>query len=99
MATVTDSANIESMKKLSPCRNSSTADNIDELVEDQLRHFGINPDSEYGSTLSRIVERMYSSQSDIEKLWEITLESIQSLDQSDKISRFNSKKFLSFQLV
>ncbi len=99
MATVTDSANIESMKKLSPCRNSSTADNIDELVEDQLRHFGINPDSEYGSTLSRIVERMYSSQSDIEKLWEITLESIQSLDQSDKISRFNSKKFLSFQLA
>lgn len=99
MATVTESANLDQMKKLSPRRNSSKAETLDELVLDQLEHFGVDPNSEYGSTLSKVVQRMYESQHDIERLWQVTLESMNELDQSDKISRFNSKKFLSFQLA
>lgn len=99
MATVSDSANIEQMKKLSPRRNSSTADSVEELVLDQLQHFGVDPNSEYGQTLSKVVKRMYESQNDIEQLWKVTLESMNDLNQADKISRFNSKKFLSFQLA
>lgn len=87
------------MKKLSPRRNSTTAKSLDELVEEQLEHFGIAVDDPYGETLRRIVARMYESQDDIEKLWQLTLESMNKLDQADKIRRFNSQKFLSFQLA
>ena len=97
MATVTDS--IDQMKKLSPCRNTTTATTVSELVDQQLEHFGIDPMTEYGETLKRVVGRMYESQSDIEQLWQQTLASMSSLDQSDKIARFNSQKFLSFQLA
>ena len=99
MATVTESSSVEQMKKLSPRRNSSSAENLDELVQEQLGHFGIQPDTSYGSTLSDIVRRMYENQADIERLWEITMSSMSELSQADKISRFNSKKFLSFQLA
>ena len=99
MATVTESSSIEQMKKLSPRRNSSEAETLDDLVHEQLCHFGIQPDSPYGTTLADIVRRMYENQSDIERLWEITLSSMNGLSQADKISRFNSKKFLSFQLA
>lgn len=94
----TDSA-LNQMKQLSPRRNTSTASTPDELTREQLNHFSIDPASEYGQTLSRIVLRMYESQSDIEQLWKLTLDSINSLDQADRIQRFNAKKFLSFQLA
>ena len=89
----------EKMKVLSPKRNSTTAESLDELVSEQLEHFGITANSEYGQTLSRIVSRMYEAQADIEHLWQLTLEAMSQLDQTDKIRRFNSQKFLSFQLA
>ena len=87
------------MKMLSPRRNSSTAGTLDELVTEQLVHFGIDAESEYGQTLSRIVAHMYEAQADIEQLWQLTLEAMSKLDQTDKIRRFNSQKFLAFQLA
>ncbi len=92
-------SDLAKMKKLSPKRNSTEATSVDELVKEQLEHFGIPQESDYGITLARVVERMYNSQSDIENLWKITLDSINSLDQADRIQRFNAKKFLSFQLA
>lgn len=89
----------EQTKTLSPLRNSTTARNVAQLVDEQLSHFGIDPDDEYGRRLKRVVGRMYESQADIEKLWQLTLESMNKLDQTDKIRRFNSQKFLSFQLA
>jgi O-acetylhomoserine/O-acetylserine sulfhydrylase-like pyridoxal-dependent enzyme len=87
------------MQQLSPRRNSSTATTVDELVQEQLEHFGIERDSEYGVTLARTVERMYQSLGDIEELWRLTLDTMNGLDQTDRIQRFNAKKFLSFQLA
>ncbi len=98
MATVTQ-PNLDEMKKLSPKRNSTEATSVEELVDQQLEHFGISEDSEYGQTLARIVQRMYESQGDVAHLWKITLDSLHSLDQPDRIKRFNAKKFLSFQLA
>ncbi len=97
MATVTNP--VDKMKMLSPKRNSSTAESLDELVSEQLEHFGIESDSDYGQALSRIVGRMYESQADMDHLWQLTLEAMTTLDQADKIRRFNSQKFLSFQLA
>ena len=56
-------------------------------------------ESEYGQALGHIVSRMYESQNDIEHLWQLTLQEMSQLDQTDKIRRFNSQKFLSFQLA
>lgn len=91
--------NFDRMKKLSPQRNTTTATSLDELVHQQLNYFSIDPASEYGQTLGRIVRRMYESQDDVEHLWKITLDSIRTLHQTDRIQRFNAKKFLSFQMA
>ncbi len=98
MATVTD-ASIEKMKALSPLRNSTTATTLEELVDEQLEHFGISPTDEYGQTLRQIVSRLYENQRDIDHLWNITIQALTELPTSDRIRRFNAKKFLSFQLA
>jgi cystathionine beta-lyase/cystathionine gamma-synthase len=94
-----DKSTFSQMKKLSPRRNSTDARNLEELVDQQLEHFGIEPSDDYGQTLKRIVARMYECQADIEQLWQLTLGEMNKLDQTDKIRRFNSQKFLSFQLA
>lgn len=91
--------NIDVMKRLSPKRNSSTATSAAELAAEQLEHFNIDASSEYGQTLLHVVQKMYESQSDVSKLWEVTLQSMQELDDGERIQWFNAKKFLSFQLA
>ncbi len=99
MLTTDGKAQFEQMKKLSPQRNSTTATTLDELVEQQLHYFGIDSKSDYGKTLERLVRRMYESQNDVEHLWQLTIDSMRTLHQSDRIQRFNAKRFLSFQLA
>ena len=90
---------ISSIRKLSPRRKTSSAKNIPQLVAEQLDHFGIRPDTEFGVALARITRRLYESQGDLDQLWKITLDTISGLDRSDRITYFNAKKFLSFQLA
>lgn len=90
---------IESMQKLSPRRNSTQATTVDGLVDEQLEHFAIDPASDFGKTLISIAKRLYETQSDLNALWELTLREINGLEHSDRIARFNAKKFLSFQLA
>ena len=87
------------MKRLSPRRRSTAAGDVSGLVSEQLAHFSIDPASEFGQVLSRVALRLYESQTDVDRLWQITMESITQLDRSDRIARFNAKKFLSFQLA
>lgn len=98
MSAIIDSP-IDTMKKLSPRRNSTKANSLEELVAEQLEHFGIDADTEYGATLGDVVRRMYQSQDDVERLWEVTVKSIAGLNYADRVKRFNAKKFLSFQLA
>ncbi len=88
-----------SMKKLSPRRNTSRATNVAELVAEQLEHYSIDPTTEFGTSLGRIVTRMYETQGDLDGLWQATLDTITNLDAPERISRFNAQKFLSFQLA
>ncbi|HEY6564060.1 MAG TPA: PLP-dependent transferase, partial [Pirellulaceae bacterium] len=88
-----------SMRKLSPRRNSSEASTLDELVAEQLHHFQIDPDTEFGRTLARATARLYESQADVEDLWRVSLATMRDLDAADRIVRFNAKKFLSFQIA
>ncbi len=89
----------ESMRRLSPRRKSTAAHTLDQLVVEQLAHFGIDPTTPLGETLARIAARLYECQADLDWLWRLTLDSIAQLDRADRIAYFNAKKFLSFQLA
>lgn len=87
------------MKTLSPKRNSTRFETSEELAVEQLQHFGIEPESEFGQSLLSIVRKMYEAHGDLNRLWEVSLREIHELDYGSRIKRFNAKKFLSFQLA
>jgi cystathionine beta-lyase/cystathionine gamma-synthase len=87
------------LRRLSPKRNSTQAQSVDQLVDEQLRHFGIDSASEFGRHLGEVARHIYESGDELGELWRITAETVQSLDRSDRIAYFNAKKFLSFQLA
>ena len=89
----------DGMKRLSPRRHTTEAESVSELVDEQLRHFGIDPRSSYGVKMGRIARHLYYCQDDLESLWHEAVDSLARLDRSDRIARFNAKKFLSFQLA
>ncbi len=92
-------SNFEAQKILSPRRNTTQATTTEELAAEQLAHFGIDPESDYGRVLRQMTERLYQTHADVTELWRITTETIEQLPQTDRIARFNAKKFLSFQIA
>ncbi len=92
-------ADVETAKVISPRRHSSSAESIEELAEEQLRHFCIDKDSPYGRAMFNTVVRLYESQLSLTELWDITCKTIGTLDPTDRIAYFNAKKFLCFQLA
>jgi len=89
----------DSVKTLSPRRNSSEASTIAELAAEQLTHFNIEVDGELGRALLNAVERVYQCHGDVELMWQETHASMQALDSTEKAALFNAKKFMSFQLA
>ncbi len=90
---------IQQAKVLSPKRNSTTATSVSQLAEEQLAHFGIDPESDYGKSLFDAASHLYQAQIDINNLWQVTNRTLSTLDRKDKIAYFNAKKFLSFQIA
>ncbi len=86
-------------RELSPRRNTTTATDLDTLVEEQLRHFAIDPASDYGRRLGALASHLYSANIATHELWQISLRELASLDQRDRVARFNAKRFLCFQLA
>src|SRR5262245_35753025 len=87
------------MWQLSPRRKTSEATDAAGLVAEQLAHFGIDPATPFGQSLARIAQRVYECHADIDALWRATMQSIGTLDRTDRIAYFNAKKFLAFQLA
>src|SRR6185369_1573600 len=96
---VADQNLLPQMRRLSPRRKTTVATSVPELVAEQLAHFGIDATSDFGQTLARLTGRLYETQGDLERLWQITTETIGRLDRSDRIAYFNAKKFVSFQIA
>ena len=90
---------MDTARIISPRRHTSEAATIEELAEEQLRHFCIDKDSPYGQAMFDTVVRLYEAQLSITELWEITSRTIRTLDRTDRIAYFNAKKFLCFQLA
>ena len=92
-------ADLRAMRKLSPKRRTTDGGDVAALVAEQLAHFHIDPHSEYGRALASVVGRLYECGADVERLWRVTGETIDSLDRADRVAYFNAKKFLSFQIA
>ena len=86
-------------KQLSPRRKTSNASDLQSLADEQLAHFSIDPESEVGQSLSRLAINIYQANIEMHRLWDASLESLATIDRSDKIAYFNAKKFLCFQLA
>lgn len=86
------------MKKyLSPLRNTTTASNSLELATEQLKYFGIDPNSDFGQQLLEITSSFYNLQNNIDTLWTTSVKVIANLDYEERAKKFNAQKFLSFQ--
>ncbi|MEM6486216.1 MAG: Cys/Met metabolism pyridoxal-phosphate-dependent enzyme, partial [Pseudomonadota bacterium] len=90
---------ITPLRQLSPLRNSTCAANAQELSLEQLAHFGIDVTTPYGEALATFARHLYQLNVDAHTLWSRTLETIEGLDRSDRITYFNAKRFLCFQLA
>src|SRR5207244_2898757 len=62
--------------QLSPRRHSSAATTLPGLVEEQLRHFGVDPDSEGGRALGRLVQQLAAANCAAHELWELTVRTL-----------------------
>ncbi|MDE2996505.1 MAG: PLP-dependent transferase [Bacteroidota bacterium] len=90
---------LQAARILSPRRKSTEADSIGALAAEQLEHFGVDPESDYGMALTDACRSLYAAQADMDALWKVTAEAIAGLDRTDRIAWFNAKKFLSFQVA
>jgi O-acetylhomoserine/O-acetylserine sulfhydrylase-like pyridoxal-dependent enzyme len=86
-------------REISPRRRTTGATSVDGLVEEQLRHYGIDPASEYGRTLGDLAQHLYSGHADMKRLWEIGVRELAHLDRRERAERFAAQKFLCFQLA
>jgi O-acetylhomoserine/O-acetylserine sulfhydrylase-like pyridoxal-dependent enzyme len=86
-------------RELSPRRNTTGATDLAALVEEQLRHFSIDPQTEYGRRLGALASHLYATNVAAHELWQISLRELASLEQRDRVARFNAKRFLCFQLA
>jgi O-acetylhomoserine/O-acetylserine sulfhydrylase-like pyridoxal-dependent enzyme len=86
-------------RELSPRRTTSAAQSVDELVREQLAHFGVPPDTDAGRALARLTANLYTANVSLHELWELTVRELPRLDRRDRIAWFNAKRFLCFQLA
>lgn len=86
-------------RQLSPRRNTTEAHDLAGLVDEQLRHFGIEPASEYGLRLGALAAQLYGANAAAHELWAVTVRELAGLEQRDRVARFNAKRFLCFQLA
>jgi O-acetylhomoserine (thiol)-lyase len=96
---ITVTNTVKHAKILSPKRNTTQATTIDELTDEQLAHFGIDKDSEYGQALFNTAQHLYYTQANMQQLWQITSDTLEGLNKENKVAYFNAKKFLSFQIA
>jgi O-acetylhomoserine/O-acetylserine sulfhydrylase-like pyridoxal-dependent enzyme len=86
-------------RQLSPLRNTTTGSEIPQLVEEQLRHFGIDPASSYGEAMARFTGHLYGSNAAVHELMAVTARELSRIERKDRIAWFNAKRFACFQLA
>jgi O-acetylhomoserine (thiol)-lyase len=90
---------LRSAQILSPLRHGAQAQSVESLVEEQLKHFSIDPASDYGRVLAELTHHLYGANAAAHDLWSITIDRLSKLDRADRIAYFNAKRFACFQLA
>lgn len=86
-------------RQISPRRRTTVATDVDGLVEEQLRHFGLDPATPYAQTLGNLAKHLYEGHADMRRLWEQGVNELAGLSRRDRIERFAAQKFLCYQLA
>jgi O-acetylhomoserine (thiol)-lyase len=86
-------------RELSPLRKTTRATSVEALVEEQLRHFSLDPGSPLGRELAEVAGHVYRANQAMHGLWDETVRQLARLDRRDRIAFFNAKRFLCFQLA
>ena len=89
----------QSALQLSPRRHSTAAASVEELVREQLEHFGITVGSPHGQALTRLSRALIEANGAAQDAWRLTTETLCRLDRRDRIAWFNAKRFACFQLA
>ena len=85
--------------QLSPRRHSTAARTVDELVREQLEHFGIAPESAHGQALARLARALIDANGAAQEAWRLTTDTLARMDRRERIAWFNAKRFACFQLA
>jgi len=96
---MTTDASFLHARQLSPRRHSTEATTAEDLVDEQLAHFGIRADSPHGAALAELVRHLGAANGAAHEVWRQTMEVLSRLDRGDRIAWFNAKRFASFQLA
>jgi hypothetical protein len=86
-------------REISPRRKTTGAGDLNELVAEQLAHFGIDAASTFGERLAAITLNLYRAHADTKRLWQEVVAELASLSRQERVERFAAMKFLSFQLA
>jgi len=89
----------EAARDLSPRRHTSGADDLEGLVREQLEHFGLDPQDEFGRRLGRVAHDLYAGNADLKALWETAQRELATLGRSERAARFSAMRFLAFQMA
>ncbi len=93
------SDDLQYARQLSPNRKTSTAQSIDELVNEQLDHFSIDSKSPIGERLAKLVYPLYQANVQLHHLWQESVQILEGLRCEDKAALFNAKRFICFQMA
>lgn len=86
-------------QQLSPNRKTSTAKSIEELVSEQIDHFSIDPDSDLGQKLAKLIHPLYLANVQLHHIWQESVQILSNLACKDKAAFFNAKRFICFQMA
>ena len=90
---------LRNMRSMSPKRQTHGIDRRRCTGRRATRPLSHRPEKRFGGLLSGIVKRLYECNADLNRLWRLTSETIDTLDRSDRVAYFNAKKFLAFQIA
>ena len=93
------SNDLQNARQLSPNRTTTTAQSIDELVNEQLAHFSIDANSQLGERLAKLVYPLYEANIQLHNLWQESVQMLSGLRCEDKAALFNAKRFICFQMA
>lgn len=96
---VSSNRKLSAAKKLSPLRNSTGATSVKTLTREQLQHFNIDPGSDLGKQLEKVVSSLYEVGGNIQEMLPSMMEALKSMNRSDRIAFFNAKRFMCFQMA